>query len=369
VLILGPWQLYEGQKAGYNSKMLYVIKRKQTILTSWVLSVFIILLVVGGFISEFFQAPTENLHELDHYRYLFKKKNLLSINSVEIQNRIGEFKLIKSTGTSVEQDSWHLVEPRNLPAQKNEIFKIIDGLRKIKIRKIYEKDPINLSNFSLESPIFTIKIGPEKTREQVINFGLVNPIDRSTYLTLSGSDAIYHIDALEVNLEAIDLAGLIDSNIFHHTKKEIQSVSIWRGDISSSSKARLYFQKEKDNWINHSKVSLNSKRVDEYMNALRDLHALFIIDESTQKQDKLLKKVLEKPYMNMNITKSSGEVVNYKISTLINHFPDLKTDQKQVFVILASNGKYPYILPKDKFQIFTTKTKKLKGPSFKKLFY
>ena len=167
-----------------------------------ILLVFALFLVIVTAFSEFFRNPGEINAELNKYRNLFTKEELGDINHFTLINRLGTFKFKRVS----DNPSWFMEGPRELPVDISVIEKIISPLENIKIREVYHNDAINYSNYSLDSPLMELIIRDSSGKDNRIKFGLVNPIDETTYIYTSKDDAIYHVDAFSHSLESLDLA-------------------------------------------------------------------------------------------------------------------------------------------------------------------
>jgi hypothetical protein len=327
--------------------------------------IFFIAILIGALASEFFQAPEIKNTELSRYQLLIQPEQLGQIKSIELKNRLGDFTISKSS-----LGVWDLSSPRNLPGSQATVANILKNLGEIKIRKILPKDPINISNYSLDTPLIKINLKYVTGKESTLNIGLVNPIDRSAYVSFTNQEAIYHVDYFTRGIESLNLANFIDSKVFTQNYNEISSVKIYKGKLPST-KTRLTIANDKGIWQTGSKQNYDQAQIKDYIEKLLSLKSSLILDKRTEKLEKSLERYFKSPSYTVEV--SSGEdKVFYEISYLINSIPDIKMEKRQTFIIKATNRPHPYVIEKDKLSIFHKKDssfKKTSIKSIKKLFY
>ncbi len=129
--------------------MKIIIHRHKT--STIILAIFALLVITITFLSELLQTTQTNNFILKKYQNLFETNDLKNIVQININNKFGEYELQQ------EQESWKITNPKTLPAKESLIKRLIKQIQQIKIKRIYAKDPINLTNFSLESPTASIK--------------------------------------------------------------------------------------------------------------------------------------------------------------------------------------------------------------------
>jgi len=324
---------------------------------------FLIAIVLGALASEFFQAPLIKNTALSRYQLLIKPEQIEQIKEIKLTNRLGDFKISKDN-----MKTWSLTEPRNLPSNQVTINNILSNLGEIKIRQILSKDAINISNFSLDSPLMKLKLSYYGGKEQTLNLGLLNPIDNSTYVTFSEQEAIYHVDALKGNLNSLNLSNFIDSKIFTQKISNISQLKIYRGKLPATT-TRLHLKRSKEGWIDAGKNNLDSKTVEAYLKVLLSLKSSLIIDRRSEKLDKALFKYFANPSYTLEIKSKDGHKAFYEVTYLINNVPDLKMEKRQTFIIKSSNRPHPYIIEKSKMSLFHKSQRSFKKLSIKKLFY
>ncbi len=331
------------------------IKKSSSI---WLICIFTSILLIATIIIEFFQAPINANKELDYYRKLLAKENIKDIKGIIIKNRLGIFNIKK------EDNNWKLIYPRKFPARKNSIEKLIKSLGNITIKRIYRKDSINISNFALDNPTAEITLLKENQEDINIKLGLINPIDGSTYASVSQRDVIYHIDIIKTPLDSLDIPNIIDSRIFFI--KEGQP-NIFK--ISKNKKTILSIKKHtSEEWINNRGEKLIIKNVENLINKIKGIKSLFILDKTSEKLNKELKTYIENPLYNLTVVGKNKQEIIYTISNPIGSLTGIKMQKWKNVLITASNRPHPYIASKEIIRILNKKYN-LKKLSFKKLFY
>ncbi|MFT6071189.1 MAG: hypothetical protein ACJAT2_001461 [Bacteriovoracaceae bacterium] len=342
--------------------MLTKVQTSRTKASNWLLISFILVVLISAFITEFFQAPTEKTHVLNQYRRLIEDKKIEQAASIIVKNSLGSYTLSK------EDNDWNLTKPRKLPANTKTTQMILSTLGDINIRKVYQSDTINLSNFSLDSSDMEFSLIDAKGSRVDYILGLVNPIDNSTYIHIPQKEIIYQVDALKNTFESLDLSDFIDSKIFSQVFEETQKMRIYR-NTKSSNNVQISFELKKDVWVDKNLRGQDKTKVEAYLRQLFDLKSTLIVDKSSDELKKELNLMLEKPLYFIEVTQKNGTVFTYTISHIINTLPDLKIEKRQHVLIKASDRKNIYLIHKDNLPMFSKRQNSFKDLNFKKLFY
>ncbi len=348
-------------------------------MTSCLMGFFILVLLGSGFYSEFFQSPLATQSELDRYRTLYTSNDFENLTSLKVENRLGKFSL-KNESDSVL--NWSLQTPRQLPANSESIKQIISTLEDVKIRRVYPKDQINLSNFSLNNPLVKItmtttkQIAPYESDTFNISIGLLNPIDGSTYITASNKDAIYHIEPISNPIELMGLSDFVDSRVVSLPETSITEVQIYRGSIDSGRQLLSISRTESNEWVSFSSNNSNDPRdletqkVREFLVQLRNIRAQLILDKRTEALESAIDRLFNRPHYSFSISDLEGEPVLYETSAVINQaLPDLRLEPGESFIVRASNRQHPYVVHKDTLSVLSTTYDNLKKLPLNKLFY
>lgn len=327
------------------------------------LGLFILTLIVSAMLSEFFRAPLKTDNIISEYRNLFKRGELENIQRIDFKNGLGEITLIKNG------HSWDIKNPRALPAKESVVKKIITSLEAVKIKKIFSKDAINISNYSLNPPLVSLTLYPKDGEKFQLDHGLIDSITNSTYLTHSNKSFIFQVSLLEESFEKYDLSNFINPNIISLPETRILSLKIYRGKKDERN-LRLSLNYQEDKWISgKTGRELNAQKVDKFIDELISLKSVIILDQISEKMQEGLTKYTESPLYTMEINSSDEKTYEFLITPLIHSLPDMKLEKRQNFIIVASNRKHPYMLTKEHINLFSAMESQFGKVSIKKLFY
>lgn len=320
--------------------------KSRSIYSTWFCIFFFLLLMMYlGFI-EFFQDSRIEVSATELLKNPVKSEFLKNVESMRFKNRIGQF-LIKK-----ESDSWILQEPRVMPANTKTINSLIEALKDIKVHTIHEHETINLQSFSLDNPTIQIDLFHKNSAKITIKVGIINPIDNTSYITVSGRNHIYQVNIMKEKLNKLELSDFIDSNIFSITANEIKSFELYRG---KESKAFNSLSQVNDIWTAQKYNTISSESTFEKISKILGIKTHMIIDKQDEELSNFIGNYIENPLYRIKITKNNDQIVEYKISTLIKAIKDLKIEKRQYFLMTASDRKYPYVINKSYLNDFIIK--------------
>jgi hypothetical protein len=327
------------------------------------LGLFCLFIIAGTLTSVFFQAPAESNNELNRLRVLFPEGEFDELRTLSITNRLGTF----SFERSLDGRQWRMISPRSVMANPQPLDRVLNALKDIRIRRIYDKDPINSSNYSLDNPQIKISMLSEDLLEKEIHFGLVNPIDNSTYLHILKTESIYHVDALTFGLENLDIVNFIDTRVFATPVANISRLKISRDRTEQTPHLDIRF--EEGVWVDANNRQLDPAPVESFLTELTSLRSLFIIDKANDELTRAIDQQFERPAFFIELTDQDGIIFDYRVSAIVNTLPELKIERRQNFLIQTSHRDYPFLLHKDFFELFNKRNNQLSGLTIKKLFY
>jgi hypothetical protein len=345
--------------------LLASLEINRSLLSTLLIVFFILVAGVSTVISEIFQAPNQENLEISKYRKLLNADDLTNLKSLVIKNNMGEF--VFENDLSRSGRSWRITSPRKLLANGTIINSIVDSLSKLKIRYVYQKDKINLSNFSLNNPLFEVSIENAAGSKTNISFGLINPIDRSTYAMLSTNTAIYHIDSTSIPLNSLNLTDLIDTRVFPHENKSVTSVDIFKG--TTQNYHQLALTKKENNWFGKNDKELDTPKVVDYLKHLFELRSQLILDRMTPEQLEKVQTYLKKPQYTIKVSNRNNESYLYSVSQPIPDIPEMKLKKWQYVVVSTPDFHHAYILNKNFLKKLNVTENRLKYLDIKKLFY
>lgn len=346
--------------------MLIRLDIKKSSLSTWMMGFFTIILFLTGFYSDFFQAPIDINPEISRYRSLFQPGQILGIRELILKNNLGTFHFEKS---ATDPDTpWTMISPRKLPANSSLVKTILKDLNNVQIRSVHQSDAINIANYSLDSTSLEITLIGSNEKTSSLKFGLVNPLDNSTYVSLSDQNAIYHIDNISTTLNTLDLASFVDTRIFTFDQSSIESIKIFRGQKERKN-ISLLAEKNKMSWIGQQNLLLKTEAVKDFMGDLADLRSALILDKVSEELAQSIAEYLEKPNYEIVVTDNQNNSYTYLVSGLIRALPGVKLEKWQYFIIQPSNRTFPYVLNKKVLELFQRSEKRLRSFPVKKLFY
>lgn len=343
--------------------MLLRLTQSKSTLSSFMLGLFCLLIIIGSLFSIFFQAPLATNHELTRLRLLFEPDELQKIRSFTLTNRLGTF-TFERIG---DESQWRMIEPRSVMANPLPIERLFETLSEVRIRRIYDKDPINRSNYSLDNPQIRINLLYQDLSTKELMLGLVNPVDNSTYVKFAKGDLIYHVDALAHTLESLDLVNFIDTRVFSVPVNSIASVRISRE--ANFNNPHLSIRLQEGQWIDSNERQIDSEEVHNFLNQLTSLRSIFIIDKTTEDLQRAIDQQLQRPAFFIEMTSTEGELYSYQVSQTVNSLPDIKTEKRQTFLVQASHRDYPFLLPRENLDLFSRRNNQFAAMAIKKLFY
>lgn len=346
--------------------MLVRLDLKKSSVSTWMLVVFTLILFMTGFYSDFFQAPLKVNHEISRYRSLFQPGQILGVRELILKNNLGTFHFEKS---ATDPDTpWTMVSPRKLPANSSLVKNILQELNKVQIRSVHTNDPINVANYSLDSSSLEVSLIGSNEKTSTLKFGLVNPLDNSTYVSFEEQNAIYHINNISTALNTLDLANFVDTRIFTFDLSSVISVEIFK--VKGQSKSTSFLaEKKNDQWMGQRNTVLKSESVQEFLGELSDLRSTLILDKMSEELQGEIKKYLESAAFEVVVKDNQNNEYRYVVSGLVRSLVGLRLEKWQSFIIQPSNREFPYILNKKNLDIFQRSERGLRTFPVKKLFY
>ena len=189
--------------------------------------VFLVLLLIYAAYIEFFQDAKDQSSATGLLENPVTSRIIKNTVSLRFKNRIGEYKLTK------ENDGWFMQEPRVIPAKEETIQRVLKSLSQIKIHTVHQFEPINFQSFSLDNPIIEIDLYTNLNEKYLVKIGLMNPINNTSYMTVSGHNRIFQTNLFKGRLEKLELSDFIESQVFSKNISEIKSFKLYQGRSNS----------------------------------------------------------------------------------------------------------------------------------------
>ena len=311
--------------------------------------------------SEFFQVSRYPSERLLAFKNPIERPILDRLSFMTITNPLGTYELAK------RGDSWQLLKPRNLMASGDLVEQIIESLRNLKVRKLYEKDKINLQSFSLHRPTIEINLGAFDLAQK-IKVGILNSIDDSTYIVDDKSSLIYQIDLLGVSIQSLGLGDFINSQVFRESIAQVQRIHV-KKHLPGHLESKLSIVQKNKRWIGPNERKLNQDRVNELLSKLFAKKVEVILDERSKALENHITKTMGRPSFTVSIEQNDAQETIYKISYPLNSLSDMKLEKKKFVLVTSSENGHPVLADKSILDLLNIRASRLHSVLPKKLFY
>jgi hypothetical protein len=280
---------------------------------------------------------------------------LAAIQKIELKNHLIQVRLEKKSINENSKATWMLLAPKKLTANNVIIEGILDSLKNIRVKKIFEKDQLNLSNYSLQDPLVSLILSDSLNHVLTLSIGMVNPIDNSAYMMVSDSNKIFQTEILSSSIENLGLADFIESYIISLASEDIVEINIFQ-----NKNKLMQLSKTGDSWVNQNDVLLANEKVDDYLAKLFSLKSQMILDEVAPSALGTIKKYMQSPSYLLEIRDKHDNKKTYEFSSVIDQdIAELKLSKDKHVVVKASDQEKPHIIDKTYIDLFTIKDKEL----------
>lgn len=332
---------------------------KKKWLSNIVLVAFLLLVGATAFLSDLLKTPVKTHNEFIEQSLVFNNKELETITHLSLKNKSGEY-TFERVGTD-PATPWHMTSPKDISTSSLFIEKLFSSLNTIKTKKLLIDDPANNSNFSLDKPTAILTLTDDGQKSIILSVGIMNTIDNSTYLKISGKTGIYHVEAPSISLENITLADLIESNVFDVDVKAITSFKLFK----QGSNAPQFEVHKKDNvWVSAEEKALDATRLEDMLDDFIKLKSSHVIEEPTDAQKKAVQKLMSPPTHLIKLevmAEDKKEEYTYQISDVTKSLPDVDLKDEGHFLIIENHAPIIYVIKKDAQNLFELKNDSLKS--------
>jgi hypothetical protein len=321
--------------------------KKRKWFSNIVLASFLILVVGTMFLSNVFKTPIKGQQELIEQALVFSNKELENVTRLSLKNKSGEFTFERAdTETS---SAWHMTSPRDISVNSVFVEKLFSSLNIIKTKKLLDDDKTNNSNFSLEKPTAILTLTDSQDKSIILSVGIMNTIDNSTYMKISGRTGIYHVEAPSISLENITLADLVESSVFDINFSTMLSFKIFK---KNSNVAIFEIAKKDGIWVNSDGLALDAKRLEDMVDDFITLKSSFTLDSPTDAQKKQTQSLLSTPEFTLKIEKADKEVLLYRVSAVTRSLVEVPLKDEAHFIINENHSPVIYVVKKDFLSLF-----------------
>lgn len=316
-----------------------------------------LLLVVGTmFLSNVFKTPVKGQHELIEQALVFSNKEIENVTHLSLKNKSGEFTFERADTQS--SSPWHMTSPRDISVNSVFVEKLFSSLNVIKTKKLLEDSKANNSNFSLEKPTAILTLTDDKDKSIILSVGIMNAIDNSTYMKISGRADIYHVEAPSISLENITLADLVESSVFDINFNTMISFKIFK---KVSAIPTFEIHKKDGIWVNSEDRPLDVKRLEDMVDDFITLKSSFTLDAPTDAQKKQSQGLISNAEYTVKIEKNEGTVLLYKVSNVVKNLIEVPLKDEAHFIINENHSPVIYVVKKDFLSLFELTNDNLKA--------
>ncbi len=328
---------------------------KSKIISNTAIVLFIALVGITSYLSIQFQHPTRNEHEIIDQAKLFNGKELEKIKRLTLKNKSGEYTFER--GKEGQATAWHMISPKSLSASSFFIDQLFSSLNVIKTKNLMPDSQINNSNFSLNKPTATLTLTDDTEKNIVINVGIMNTIDNSTYLKILGREGIFHVEAPTISLENATLQDLIEARIFDFDFNRLSEFKILKKGVTPQFKVLLV----NGIWLSEEKRPLDALKLSDLLDDFNEMKSNFILDKQSEAQERQIQMLSRSADYTLDFTTLEGKKLNYTITSIPKSLVDVDLKNEPHFLITSSEGSLAYVVKQELLKQFELKNEILKS--------
>lgn len=312
--------------------------------SSWLIILYSFILVCLFLYSEFFRQSLQRDVEKEKLTIPIESSVLSSLKSIVISNSFGQFHLNLN-----EQDSWYLTKPRKMPASTQIIKKLQSKLKELSLFSIHKKDSLSMRNFSLNEPPIKLDLTTKLDEKISVRLGLYNPINNTTYISISNKDLIYQVNMDNLFFQNLSISNIVDPYVFKIKLSQIKDIEIFRYNFAQSSNQ---FTLEDNKWKSKKYKSIDQEKVNKKIQSILTIKSHMIVDSMNESLEKLVNNYIKNTRYKVVITTKENEKIEYQISNLTREINELKLSSKSFFIMKSSKQKFPQIVDKEYLERF-----------------
>lgn len=310
---------------------------KRKLYSSWLVVIYALFAVSLFVYNEFFQQSFHRDVGREQLTTPIQENVLNSLKTIDYKNSLGEYKLALE-----ENNEWYLTSPRKMPASTKSIEGLTSKLKSISLFSIHNKDSLNLRNFSLDEPPIIVNLTTKLDEEITIKLGLHNPINNTTYISISNKELIYQVNLDHNYFQNLSMSNVINPYIFKEKLKDIDSIDIYRYKQKESSNR---FTRNDNNWTSKRYKSFDIAKLEAKINKILLVKSHMIVDSRNPELETLINNYLDNTRYTIKL-KANGQTTTYTVSPLTKEINELKLSSKKFFIMKSSNDKNPHIIDK-----------------------
>lgn len=312
---------------------------------------FAVVLAMVGFFAEVFQAPSLPQEMAQLIKNPLPVDKLQHLRTMSFTNKAGTFKFENTNPSGLPEGPWRMLEPTSIKARKDFFVKVIQALTDIQVRNVHQADSINTQSFSLDKPLFSLVLGPIDGAPIEISFGLLNPIDNTTYFSVKDQDWIYQSLALPLPLDTVTADELLDAKALAFNLDEIESIELSPNDLK--------LVKMGTAWENGLGQRLDSKKVEGFLKDLLDLKSYMVLDKLDASQNEAMKIIMHSPKWRLQVSRRDISDTYY-VSAPLDRVGSFKLDKSGSALLYREGTLSPIVLDREQLNVFNRKERDLK---------
>jgi hypothetical protein len=316
-------------------------------LTSVIFNVLFIIIVVSGiFLTDIFKSSIKNSKQILDQTLLFASDDLGQMTKLTIKNKNGEFIFEKQIVD--QKNQWIMISPKSVKASSLFIEKLYDSLKIVKIINSIDDTVANSTNFSLVNPNSSLILSNDQQKIIAIDFGLLNAIDKTTYIRIQGKPGIIHLEAPSSSLENIQISDLIESKIFNFKMEDIKSLAIDKKGSGNVMSVAL----EDSNWKNDKSLNLDPKKINSMLTDLLNINSAFTLENQSEEQKKQTQKIIANTQYTIKFTLTNNTSIVFYASGLFTNLQDVTLNEEEHFMISSPQTTTVYVIKKEFLNFF-----------------
>ena len=193
-----------------------------------------------------------------------------------------------------EEDNWKMIEPVEARADKDEVDKLVEAIRGIRVRVFEDNSPKDLSRYGLKKPSLQVEVRYGESSKKLL-IGSKDPKTGRLYVKLASQPYVYSIDSDLLDKISREPFDLRDKTVISFQRFDADRIKVIR------QKEKLALRKKGEaKWEIQEpiKVEADEVAVDDLLFALDSLKAKRFVSE---KAENLARYGLERPRLEIQV--------------------------------------------------------------------
>jgi hypothetical protein len=314
-----------------------------------VVASFALLLGAVGFFAEVFQAPPLPQELAQLIKNPLPVEKLQRLKRMSFTNKLGSFKFENTNPEGLLDGPWQMTEPTTIKARKDFFLKVVKALGDIQVRHSHRSDTINRQSFSIDKPLFSLTLELNDGSPVEIAFGLINPIDNSTYFLVKGQEWIYQCTTLPISLESVTQEELLDSKALALNPEQVNLIELQQAPFDNQG---LRLMRVEGSWQDTEGKKFDDRKVAAFLRDLQTLKSTMVLDKLTESQSTELTRLMTAPAWRLRLGQGQLPETFY-VSAPLDRLGDLKLERNRSFLFYREGTQNPLVLGPEQLGIIT----------------